>query len=95
MPGEPGDVAAVLLVELRKLVFAVGAGRNSDGPIGMEMIDVREGKEGVKRSVDGGGHFVLTEGGQRVEADHFIFVSFAAIQTFEFFEAIKIKQGET
>ena len=45
LPGNPYDLALELLVELFELALAVGAGSERDGPIGMQMIDMRERKK--------------------------------------------------
>ena len=79
LPRHPDDLAAVLLVELLEPGLAVGAGRERDRPVGMQVIDVRKGQERVQRRVDRGGDAVLAERAQRVEADHLVFERFAAI----------------
>ena len=55
-------------------VFAVGRGGQRDAPVGMQMVDVREGKKAVQRRVDGGGDRVVAEGAERVHRHHVVFV---------------------
>ncbi len=79
--GSHTNFASELAVEFFQLALAVGAGRDSDGPVGMQMIDVVVGQEGVQRRVNGGGNAVLAEGGKRIVSDHLVFVRLAAIET--------------
>ena len=67
LPGHPDDLAAVLLVELLQLRCAVGARRQRDRPVRMQVIDVIERQERVQRRVDRGRDAVLAERAQRVE----------------------------
>ena len=55
------------------LLAAVGGGRQGNAPVRMQVVDMFEGKEGMQRSVDGGGHRVVAEGAERVHGHHFIF----------------------
>jgi hypothetical protein len=61
----------------------------------MKMIDVREGKESVERSIDRSGYFVLAVGGKRIVVHHLVFVRFASIQTFQGFKSIEVNQCKT
>ena len=94
LPGHPDDLAAVLLVELLELLLAVGAGRERDRPVGMQVIDVRKRQEGMERRVDRRGHAVFAEGAQRVEAHHLVLVLFAAVARDQVFELVHIEDGE-
>jgi len=58
------------------------------------MIDVRKRKESMKRSINGCCNTTLAECRQRVVANHFVFVFFAAIPPLELFESIQVKQRE-
>jgi hypothetical protein len=48
-------------------------------------------KRGVNRSCDA----ILTESAKRVISNHLVFMGFAAIDGFEFLQAIEVKQSET
>src|SRR6266700_6008554 len=52
LPGNPRDLATKFFIELIQLSFSVGARRQGDRPVGMQMVHLGEGKEGVQRSVD-------------------------------------------
>ncbi len=95
LPWHPDDLAAVLLVELLEPGLAVGARRQRDGPVGMQMIDVIEGQERVERRVDRGGHAVLAEGEQRVEAHHLVLELLAAVARDQAFELVEIEQRKS
>src|SRR5579872_1273255 len=94
LPGKPCDIAVEFFVEFFQFALAVGAGSQCDGPVGMQMVDVREGKEGVKRSIDGSGDTIFSKSGERIVADHLIFKFLTAIEVFELFEAVEIKKSE-
>ena len=47
LPGNPHDVATEFSIKLSQLPVAIGTCRQGDGPVGMKMIDVQEGKEGM------------------------------------------------
>src|SRR5579863_2379458 len=61
----------------------------------MQMVHVRERKKSVERRVDGSGHAVFSEGRERIEADHFVFVSFAAVEILELLEPVLIEQRKS
>ena len=61
LPGHPDDPAAVLLVELAELLLAVGARRQRDRPVRMQVIDVVEGQKRVQRRIDRRRDAVLAE----------------------------------
>src|SRR5580765_1381578 len=52
LPGNPRDLASEFPVELLQLTFAVCARRQRNRPVRMQVIDVREGKKSMQRSVD-------------------------------------------
>ena len=52
LPWNPDDFAIEFLIELIQLTFAVGTRGQSNRPVGMQMIDMREGKERMQRSID-------------------------------------------
>ena len=94
LPGKPGELVAVLLVELVHLDFAVGGGGEGDAPVGVEMVDVGEGKIAVERGVDGGGDGIVAEGALGVEVDELVLVFDAAIDFFELEELVEAEGGE-
>ena len=94
LPGDPDDVGAEFLVIFAHFALAVGAGGDGDGPVGVEVVDVIPGEEGVEGGVDGGGDFVVAEGGEGVEGDHLILKGFAAVDVFELGEAVHIEERE-
>ena len=79
LPGNPDDLAAKFFIELIQLAFAIRACCESDGPVRMQVIHVREGKKRMQRSVNRCRHAILAKGRKRIVADHFIFVLFAAV----------------
>jgi len=73
LPGNPYQGVVELAVELVHFIETVGGGGERDAPVGMKVIDMREGKKAVQRSVDGGGHGIVAEGGDGVHGDHVVF----------------------
>ena len=94
LPGHPDDLPAVLLVELFQLPASVGARRQGDGPVRMEMVDMIERKKRVKRRVDGSGHAVLSERAKRIEPHHLVLERFTPIAGDQTFELVQIQHGE-
>ena len=82
------------LIKLRHLPLSVCAGGEGDGPVGVQMIDVGEGKKTMKRRVDGGGDFIGPKRGCRIVIHHFVFARFAAIDRNQLFQFIQIQKGE-
>src|SRR3954452_8616295 len=82
LPGEPLDLASELPIELLELGFTVRARRDSNGPIGMEVVNVVKREECVKRSIDGRRYFVRAKSRKGIVADHLIFELLTAIQLF-------------
>ena len=58
------------------------------------MIHVGEGKERVQSSVDRGRYSSLAKRRQRIVANHFIFVLFAAVELLELLQTIHIQQSK-
>jgi hypothetical protein len=52
LPGDPNHLAAKFLVEFFQLALAIGARSQGDGPIRVEVVQVRKGEKGMKRSVN-------------------------------------------
>ena len=67
--GNKGEVA----VELLHPRFAVGACRQRDSPIRVQMIHVRERQESVQWRINRCGHRIIAEGAQRIHLRHFVF----------------------
>ncbi len=95
LPRHPDDLAAVFLVELFEPGLAVGARRQGDGPVWMQMVDVIERQEGVQRRVDRGGDAVLAEREQRVEAHHLVLELLAAVARDQAFELVEIEHRKS
>jgi hypothetical protein len=72
----------------------VGARRDRDRPVGVQVVDVRKRQERVQRRVDRRRHRVLAERAQRIQRDHLVFVRFAAIARDERLEPVEVQQGE-
>ena len=95
LPRQPNDLASKLAIESFELCLAIGAGSERDGPVRVQMIHVIEWKECVQRCVYGCSYFVIAESRKWIVTDHLIFVGFPAVQTFELFKAVKIKDRKT
>ncbi len=95
LPGHPRDLSPVRLIELVELLFAVGAGRQRNRPIRMQVIDVRKRQKRVQRRVDRRGNPVLAERAQRVEPHHLVLVRFAAIARDQIVQLVHVEHGET
>jgi hypothetical protein len=94
LPREPDDAAAEFPIELVELLTSVPARRQRDGPVRVEVIDVRERKKRMQRRIDRRRHAVLTEGTERVQADHLVLVRFAAIAADQPLELVEIQERE-
>ena len=95
LPRQPNDLASKLAIKFLELVLAIRAGSERDGPVRVQMIHVIEWKECVQRCVYGCSYFVIAESRKWIVTDHLIFVGFPAVQTFELFKAVKIKDRKT
>src|SRR5437763_12705050 len=91
LPWQPNDLSPELPIEFVELLSAICAGGESDGPIGVKMIDMFEWKECMQRRIYGSSDFVFAESRKRIIADHLICVDFAAVQTLALIDPIKIK----
>ena len=60
----------------------------------MQMIDVVRRQERVQRRVDRRGDAIVAERTERIEADHLVFVRFAAIARDETLQLVEIQQRE-
>ena len=94
LPGNPDERVVELAIELVHLGFAVGRGGERDAPVGMQMIDVREGKKAVQRRVDGGGDGVVAEGAQRIHRHHVVFGVDAFVAALEREQLVLVERGE-
>src|SRR6185437_7199311 len=52
LPGKPDELVAELLVELLHLLLAIRGRGERDGPVRMQMVDVRSGQVAVQGGVD-------------------------------------------
>ena len=73
LPGHPDELVTELLVELLHLFSAVRGGGESDAPVGMEMIYMREGKKSMQGSIDRSRDRIVTKRAKRIQADDLIF----------------------
>ncbi len=94
LPRHPRDAPAVLLVELVQLLLAIGARRQRDRPVGVQVVDVRERQEGMQRRIDRRRDAVLAERAERVVADHLVFVRLATIAPDEIVQLVHVEHGE-
>ena len=94
LPRHPDDAPAEPAIEFLELLFAVCRCGQRDGPVGMQMIDVRRGEKRVQRRIDRRGDAVLAECGGRVVLHHLVFEGFAAIARLELFQLVEIEQRE-
>ena len=94
LPGNPNQRVVEFAIELFHLDFAIGGGRKCDAPVGMKMIDVREGKEAVERRVDRGGNGIVAEGAQGIHGDHVIFRVDALVTALEGEQLLLVESGE-
>ena len=92
LPREPHDSTVEFFVELFQFALAIGARRQRNRPVGVQMVDVQKREECVQRGIDGGCNPALAERRKWIVGHHLVFVRFAAIQFFEVLEAVKIKK---
>ena len=94
LPRHPDDAPAESAIELLELLPAVGRCGERDGPVGMQVIDVRRGKKRMQRRVDRGGDAVVAERSGRIVIDHLVFESFAAIAGFQLLQLVEVEERE-
>ena len=73
LPRHPHQPVAKLAIELVHFCFAVGARRQCNRPIGVQMIHMRKRQKSVQRRVNGRGHRIVLEGAQRIHRRDLIF----------------------
>src|SRR4051794_9201674 len=95
LPRKPDDLVLEAAVEFFQLRVFVFAGSDGDGPVGVQVVNVLERKEGMKWSVDGRRRATGAEGTEWVVGDHLIFKLLAAIHVFELVELIHVEQRKT
>ena len=90
-PGQPADVVAVALGDER---LAVVGGGERDHRVGMEMVDVVLGDEGVQRRVDRRHRAAVAEAAVRVEADDVVLVHARGVHALERAHPVEHEEGE-
>src|ERR1700691_3580584 len=91
LPRYPRDLASKLFVKFFQLPFTIRARRQSNSPVRMQMIYVREGKECMNWGINRRGNKILAKGRQRIVANHLIFILFATVLISEFLETIQVE----
>src|ERR1700676_4794028 len=91
LPRYPRDLTPKLAIKLLQLRFSVGAGRQRDRPVGMQMVHMGKRKERVQRRIDRSRHPILAECGQWIAAHHFVFMRLAAVELLQLFQPIEIE----
>src|SRR6266567_8557943 len=81
-------------IELLHLGFSVGGGGQSDAPIRMQVVHMREGKKAMQRCVDRCGYRVVAKGTERIHLHHRVFSVLPAIKMFECQQFVLVKRGE-
>ena len=95
LPRHPHKGVLEGAIELLHLFFAVGGCRHSDGPVGMQMIDVAEREETVERRIDRGDRGVHAESAKGVEIHNRVFLGSALVLRFDGEQLVEIKRGKT
>ncbi len=94
LPRNPDQRVVELAIEFVHLRFAVGRGGESNAPVRMEMVDVREGKKAVQRRIDGRGDGVVAEGAHGIHRHHVVFGLDAFVAALECEELVLVEGGE-
>ena len=94
LPRHPHQPVAKLAVELVHLGLAVGARRQRNPPIGMQMIHVRERQKSVQRRVDRCGHRIVPEGAQRIHRRHLVFRVHALVLALQRQQLVQVERGK-
>jgi hypothetical protein len=94
LPRHPHHLVPELLIELRHLFEAVGRGCQRDGPVRVQVIDVRKRKEAVQRCVDGGRDGIVAEGAERIHTDDLVLAGDALVAVGEREHLVEIERGE-
>ena len=95
LPGQPDELPGEPAVELVEFRPAVGARRQGNGPVGVQMIDVAERQEGVQRRVDGRRHAVVGDAEARVVRHHPVFVRFSLVHLAELQQPPQVEERES
>ena len=94
LPRNPHDVPAVSRVELLEFPHAVGARRQSNRPVRVQVIDVRERQKCMERRVDRCRDAVAAKRAQRIQIHHLVFVRFAPVARHEPLERVEPEHGK-
>ncbi len=94
LPWNPDQRVVVLGIELIHLYLAVGRGGQGNTPVGMQMVDMREGQKAVQGRVDGCGDGIVAEGAHRIHRDHVVFGVDALVAALEGKKFLLVEGGE-
>src|SRR5262249_26120121 len=95
LPGDPDEPPPEGGVELLQLASPVRARGEGDRPVGMQMVHMIEGQQGVERRVDRWSDEIVTECAQRIERNHLVLARFAAVLRGEALELVEVQQRES
>src|SRR6202034_3410132 len=95
LPGKPNQPVPELLIERIHLFFAVRGGGESNAPVGMKMIYVREGKKCMQRCIDRGSYRIVAERTERIQAHHLVFQFDATVDLRQGEHLVEVQRGKT
>ena len=93
-PWNPDERVVELAIKFVHLGEAVAGGGECDAPIGMKVIDMREGQEAVQRRIDGRGDGVVTEGAKGIHRNHVVFVIDSLVERNEGKKFLLVERGK-
>src|ERR1700761_8012279 len=93
LPRYPDQLMFIGAIELLHLLAPVGRGRQRDGTVRMQMIDMRIRKKAMQWSIDGSGNRIDAKSAERGELHHLIFAVGTAIEPLQSQKLLHIEGG--
>src|SRR3954465_5878041 len=94
LPRHPQDLSPVLTIEFLELALAIRTGRQSDRPVGMQVIDMRERKKCMQRRIDRSGDAIFAKRAEWIKRDHLVFERLAAIARNQAVQLVHVEDRE-
>src|SRR6201995_3735532 len=94
LPWHPDQLMSIGAIELLHLLAPVGRGRQRDGTVRVEMIDMRIRKKAMQWSIDGSRNWIDAKSAERVELHHLIFAVGTAIELLQSQKFLHVEGGK-
>src|ERR1700760_3678973 len=94
LPRHPDQLMSIGAIELFHLLAPIGRGRQRDGTVRVQMIDMRIRKKAMQWSIDGSRNRIDAKRAERVEVHHLIFAVGTAIEPLQSQKLLHIEGGK-